>query len=161
MAQSEAPPLSPWPLLLRGFTVLEFCDLCGKGLISKQYVRIITKTILLKYLRKSFRCRGQKRSLLHLLWLKLIKFRSARSKQRSLKRERLCKQGGIVLTVCDEALFACPPLCASDTGPELGWRPRAATPPRSRLGTRRFPSLLAARLALHAERRLLCGGSDE
>lgn len=103
---------------------------------------------------------GHKGSRLYLLKLKFIEWRRRWSQQRFLKLELLCKQGGIVLTVCDEALFACPPLCASDTGPELGWRPRAA-PPRARLGTRRFPSLLAARLALLAERRLLCGGSDE
>lgn len=43
--------------------------------------------------------------------------------------ELLCKRGAIVLAGCDQALFACPPLCASDMGTELGWRPPAVPPP--------------------------------
>lgn len=60
----------------------------------------------------------------------------------SLKRELLCKRGGIVLTVCDEALFACPPLCASHThthrAPSWDVKPPAVPPP---LLSARDPSL--------------------
>lgn len=45
-----------------------------------------------------------------------------------LEPAALSEEGGIVLTVCDEALFACLPLCASDMGTELGRRPPAVPP---------------------------------
>lgn len=97
--------------------------------------------MFLKYFWKSLRCLGsswgQKRSRLHLLRLKFIEWPRDWCQQRSVERELLCKQGGIVLTVCDEALFACPPLCASDMGTELGWRPPAVPP----LLSARDPSL--------------------